>query len=528
MILQCFRVLTAVILFAFVAVPSYAAPAAAPSRAATAVAPFGTADEAIAMVKRVQARFARDGAERTFAAVTAQDPAFRDRDLYVYIMNYDCVIQAHAARRELVGKSLWEFRDQDGIYPARNTVEMARTKGSGWIDYRWTNPKTGQVEAKSTYVEKLGDRYAIGVGIYKDEQTNKNTVSIISGNPGSDATALQVTYDLASVLNVGPSLRVLPVVGMGGPQNIRDVRNLKGIDIGITQTSILNNYRRVNELLGFTDDKIVYVTKLFTLEIHLVARDNINSIEQLQGQVVNFDERGSGTNYTMRDVFKRLGINVQEVDLPQAQALEKMRRGEIAATALVAGKPSQSIAQLRQSDGLKFLAVPFTSALNADFLPTELTSEDYPGMIPAGQKVTTIADTAVLVAYKWPHESERYKRVETFVDAFFPKIAEFSEAPHHPKWREVNIAATLQGWERLEPAQAWLDAHAAPRVASSVSSVNDAQPKTEAPAPVVQAIDGAPQQPTDSEEQRLFQEYLKWRAQRVRPAAVPAPARAAR
>ena len=305
MMLRCFRVLTAVVLFACLAVPSLAA------------TPFGTADEAIAMVKLVQAKFARDGAERTFAAVTGQDPAFRDRDLYVYIMNFDCVMQAHAAMKELVGKSMWNLRDEDGIYPARATVETARTKPSGgWTDYRWTNPKTGQVEVKSSYVEMLGDRYAVGVGIYKDEQVNKNTVSIVSGNPGSDATALQVAYDLASALNVGPSLRVVPVVGMGGPQNIRDVRNLKGIDIGITQTSILNNYRRVNELLGFTDDKIVYVTKLFTLEIHLVARDNINSIEQLQGQVVNFDERGSGTNYTMRDVFKRLGINVQEVDLP--------------------------------------------------------------------------------------------------------------------------------------------------------------------------------------------------------------------
>jgi uncharacterized protein len=498
MILQYCRVLTAVISFALLSFPTHAAQ-------------FGTADEAVAMVKRVQARFQRDGAERTFAAVTAQDPAFRDRDLYVYIMNFDCVIQAHAARRELVGKSLWDFRDQDGIYPARNTVETARTKGSGWIDYRWTNPKTGQVEAKSTYVEKLGDRFAIGVGIYKDEQINRNTVAIISGNPGSDATSLQAAYDLASVLNSGPALRVLPVVGMGGPQNIRDVRNLKGIDIGMTQTSILNNYRHANELLGFTDDKIVYVTKLFTLEVHLVVRNDINSIQQLQGQTVNFDELGSGTNYTMRDVFKRLGINVQEVDLPQALALEKMKKGEIAATTLVAGKPSQSMTLLRQADGLKFLPIPYTSAFSSDFLPTELTSDDYPNMIPAGQKVATIADSAVLVAYKWPRDSERYTRVETFVNAFFPKIGEFSEPPHHPKWREVNLAATLPGWERLEPAQAWLDAHAA-RPAS------DAQAKSEPPK--VQTAAKGPA-PGDPEEQRLFQEFLKWRAQHARRQAKP-------
>src|SRR5262249_44808964 len=97
-------------------------------------AQFGTRDEAVAMVKRVQDKFKKDGPEATFAAVTAQQRAFKDRDLYVYIMNFDCVIQAHAARAELVGKSLFNFRDQDGVYPARNTVEVAKTTGRGWID----------------------------------------------------------------------------------------------------------------------------------------------------------------------------------------------------------------------------------------------------------------------------------------------------------------------------------------------------------------------------------------------------------
>ncbi len=343
------RTLTALVVLSLLGFPAKAAQ-------------FGTRDEAVAMVKRVQEKFKKDGAQATFAAITAQTKPFHDRDLYVYVLNYDCVIQAHAARKELVGKSLYDFRDQDGIYPARNTVEVAGTKGSGWIDYRWTNPKTNLVEAKSTYVERLGDSFAIGVGIYKDEQINRNTVSIISGSPGSDATYLQVAYDLAAVLNDGENLRILPVVGLGGPQNIRDVRNLKGIDIGLTQTSILNNYKRSNELLGVFDDKIVYVTKLFVLEAHLVVRPDITSIEQLQGQKVNFDQLGSGTNYSIRDVFKRLGIKVEEVNLDQNQAFEKLKRGEIAATALIAGKPTPSMSRLRLADGFTFLKIPFTSA----------------------------------------------------------------------------------------------------------------------------------------------------------------------
>jgi uncharacterized protein len=106
----------------------------------------------------------------------------------------------------------------------------------------------------------------------KMKQINRDTVAIIAGSPSSDATYLQVAYDLAAVLSDGENVRVLPVVGIGGPQNIRDVRTLKGIDIGLTQVSTLNNFRRANEILGVRDDKIVYIAKLFNMEAHIIVR----------------------------------------------------------------------------------------------------------------------------------------------------------------------------------------------------------------------------------------------------------------
>jgi uncharacterized protein len=66
--------------------------------------------------------------------------------------------------------------------------------------------------------------YFVGVGIYKNEQPNKNTIGLISGSPNSDDTYLQMAYDLADVLNDGDNLRILPIAGIGGPRNIRDVR----------------------------------------------------------------------------------------------------------------------------------------------------------------------------------------------------------------------------------------------------------------------------------------------------------------
>jgi uncharacterized protein len=165
----------------------------------------------------------------------------------------------------------------------------------------------------------------------------------------------------------------------------------------------------------------------------------------------------------MRELFRTLGIEVQEVSMSQSEAFEKVKSGEIAATASIAGKPVRSVLKLSRNDGLHFVQIPYTkelNQLNGDFLPATLTHDDYPELVESGE-VNTVAVGAVLIAYNWPKtNTDRYGRVQRFVDAFFPKIAEFQKPPYHPKWREVNIAATLPGWNRFDAAQAWLDGHA--------------------------------------------------------------------
>jgi signal transduction histidine kinase len=132
---------------------------------------FGSKDEAIAMVKRVQAQFKKDGPELTFKAVSDKsDKSYHDRDLYpfVYDMRGDkkgvCV--AHGARPALIGKNLIDLKDQDGKYLIHEMVDIAHGAGSGWVDYKWPNPLTNKIEDKSSYVEKMGD-YFVGVGVYK-------------------------------------------------------------------------------------------------------------------------------------------------------------------------------------------------------------------------------------------------------------------------------------------------------------------------------------------------------------------------
>jgi TRAP-type uncharacterized transport system substrate-binding protein len=409
----------------------------------------------------------------------------------------------------VVGKNIFDLKDQDGKFVVQDMIAIVKATGHGWIDYRWPNPVTKTIEDKSAYVERVGTTdNVVGVGIYRNEQPNLNAVGVISGSPNSDDTYLQMAYDLAEVLNDGDNLRILPIAGIGGPRNIRDVRYVKGIDIGLTQTSILNNFRRSNESLGQNENKIVYIAKLFNEEVHLVARTNITSINQLKGRKVNLDAKGSGTSYSMRDIFKALNIEVEEVSMSQTEALEKVRSGEIAATALIAGKPVRSMSRLGRADGLHFVTIPFSQPLIADYLPTSLTHDDYPDLVAASQQIETIAVGAVLISYNWPKTAvDRYQRIEKFVEALFSKIDEFKKPPRHPKWREVNLAATLPGWARFEAAQSWLD-----RQRTAEGQANGRQPFVAAGG----VRSETPSNIGPAQKSGLYEDFLRWRQQRQR------------
>jgi cytochrome c len=126
---------------------------------------FGSRQEAVAMVNRVQEKFRREGAEATFAAVSDKSvKEFHDRDLYPFVYDLNGINVAHGARPALIGKNLISLKDQDGKYLIREMIEMAESKGSGWINYKWPHPITNRIEDKTSYIERMGD-YFVGVGV---------------------------------------------------------------------------------------------------------------------------------------------------------------------------------------------------------------------------------------------------------------------------------------------------------------------------------------------------------------------------
>src|SRR5206468_763751 len=156
---------------------------------------------------------------------------------------------------------------------------------------------------------------------------NANTLMVLTA--GSGLTYGAFAADLATVLNDGDEFRILPVQGHSAYQNVRDVRYLRGVDLGFIQSNVLGSYRRKG-LIPDINEKIVYLFKVCNLEIHIITRSEITSVQQLRGKKVNFNQEGSGTQLTAQDLFSYLGVQVEEVNLRQGDALEKLKTGEIA------------------------------------------------------------------------------------------------------------------------------------------------------------------------------------------------------
>lgn len=125
----------------------------------------GTADQAVALVKKAIAFYQSQGREKAFAAFSDPNGGFQERDLYVFVQEPSGNTLAHR-NPGLVGKDIKSFKDADGKMFGVELMDTCLTKGNGWTDYKWVNASTKKIDAKSTYVEKGGE-LCFGAGIYK-------------------------------------------------------------------------------------------------------------------------------------------------------------------------------------------------------------------------------------------------------------------------------------------------------------------------------------------------------------------------
>ncbi len=354
-------------------------------------------------------------------------------------------------------------------------------------------PVGGQTVPKS--IQEGGSEEAI------KQRRNQWTVSLAGGT--MDGTYLRLANELGRVLDDGDEMRVLPFISRGAASNLPDLLYLRGVDVAFTQLDVVEYFRAQRKIPNL-ENRVQYLVRLPIAELHVTARADIRSIEDLRGQKVVFGVRGTGSALTGPMIFQRLGIDIEPVFIDPLTGLKKLMNGEAAALLDSAPKPVDFWLKIPPNTGLHLLEVPFTKALADIYVVGELTHADYPNLIPPGQRIDTIAVPSMLVTNDWPKDSDRYRRVERFVQYLFSRWDRLIQPPFHPRWRDVNLAATVPGWTRFAASEEMLRrlAQDAPNQPPPVQDFQTYLSRVARVAPRNQA-----------ERDAMFRQYMIWREQ---------------
>ena len=328
------------------------------------------------------------------------------------------------------------------------------------------------------------------------ERVNKWTVGIVGGM--IEGAPIRFATDLQIALDDGDDLRVLPIVSRGVKQNVLDLLYLKGVDAAVLYTDALDEFRREGKIKNI-DKRINYVSHLFLSGVHLIARPEITSIKDLEGKKVGFQGRGTGVSVTSAIVYGRTGVKVEPVYITNNQAIEQMKTGEMAALIYLVFKAHPSITSIDPKFGFHLIPIPYDKFTDY-YVPMTFENSDYPNLVKPNESVESIGVPAVLAVYNWPKNSDRFRKVERFIQYYFKRFDKFRSPPFQKEWKEINLSATVPGWTRYWLAEQLLQqAQAANQASGSVALTGQEK-----------AVSSSL---SDPKEQRMLREFLEWKRQ---------------
>ncbi|MCK1335960.1 TRAP-type uncharacterized transport system substrate-binding protein [Bradyrhizobium sp. LM6.10] len=288
--------------------------------------------------------------------------------------------------------------------------------------------------------------------VNEKDRMNAWTVGLAGGL--LEGAPIRLAAEMARVVDDGADLHLLPIVTRGATDNLNALLYLRGVDTAIINSDALDEYKlQVPQI----QSRITYLLNLFPSELHIFVRPEITSLQDLAGKKVNFNTQGTAAAYSGPLIFSRLGIEIDKAFIPHQVALEQMRKGEMSAVVFITSKPVDAFVRGRWEAGFKFLPVHYDRKFEDYYLPATLDANEYPNLIKQGERVSTIAVPTALVAFNWPPRSNRYQRVARLVEYLFSRVDRLQAPGFDPKWRSINLAATVPGLTRFQAAQEWLD-----------------------------------------------------------------------
>ena len=326
-------------------------------------------------------------------------------------------------------------------------------------------------------------------------RVNNWTVGIVGGM--IEGAPIRFATDIQIALDDGDNLRILPIVSRGVKQNVVDLLYLKGVDAGVVYTDVFDEFRQEGKIRNI-ERRINYLSHLFLSGVHVLVRPEIKELKDLEGKKFGFQGRGTGVSVTSAILFKRMGINVEPVYITNHQAIEKMKTGEMHGLIYLVSKAHPSLTSIDPKFGFHLISVPYDKFTDY-YVPMTFENSDYPNLVKPDEKVEAIGVPAVLAVYNWPKGSERFRKVERFIQYYFDRFDQFKKPPYQKEWKEINLAATVPGWTRYWYAEQLLQERERKRQISSSAGI---APTTDAR----QTLDLS-----DPVRQKEYNEFLEWK-----------------
>jgi TRAP-type uncharacterized transport system substrate-binding protein len=338
-----------------------------------------------------------------------------------------------------------------------------------------------------------------GAGKDLDSIQDADWLGVIAGDEaGSEA---QRAAEKAEPRATDSRFRELSEQGDSGLNNISRLLHDPHIDAGFISTDVLAGAKTQSAGSDLAE-RLQVVARFCPQEVHVLARRDIKSLADLAGKKVNIGPAGGSSAVTATILFRAFDIKIESLALDGRAAIDQLKQGAIAAVVIVGAKPTPLIAEIPASEGLHLLPIEFGAGLEVAYLPTGFDRDDYPNLIEIETEIPSVATGLVLLAAASKDDKGHDHRITRLMETLFSRFGELKKDGHHPKWREINLAASLPGWTRSPAAEAWLTEQL------KGSARRDPLAKIEAGV--------VPSHPPVGQDQReaLFKQYIEW--QRVK------------
>ncbi len=290
----------------------------------------------------------------------------------------------------------------------------------------------------------------------------KTAIGMMADTPAS----FDVVLRLSAGLDHQGGLRVLPIAGKGPLQTLNDLVHLKGIDAALLPSDVLA-YARANGLLDVAPEKLSYLVKLGHQEIHLLARKDIASLEDLAGRRMAIGSSIEPSYITGHFLLESAGIAFDEVPLGGAAAVKAVAEGQADAAILVGEDPLPELSGLK-SRNLHLLPLQAPEAVAENYAPALLSHDSYPALMKKGETVDTLSTALIVAVFEWPRGSPQGNTTAALADGLYRALQ-----PDNAQGAGINLTATVPGWQRAKVAEDILKKRAARLTQSKLATTEN-------------------------------------------------------